>query len=51
MTTAIALETSKGNLALALGLGIVLVTIALIINSLVLLLGAHLRRQSTLTQL
>lgn len=32
MTTAIALETSKGNLALALGLGIVLITLALAIN-------------------
>ena len=33
MTTAIALETSKGNLALALALGIVLVTIALVVNA------------------
>lgn len=32
MTTAIALETSKGDLALALGLGIVLVLISLLIN-------------------
>ena len=32
MTTAIALETSKGNLALALGLGIILLTLAVIIN-------------------
>jgi tungstate transport system permease protein len=32
MTTAIALETSKGDLALAVGLGIVLVTLALAIN-------------------
>ncbi|MEM8877362.1 MAG: ABC transporter permease [Pseudomonadota bacterium] len=32
MTTTIALETSKGNLALALGLGIVLIGIAVIIN-------------------
>lgn len=45
MTTTIALETSKGNLALALGLGIVLVGIALLINLLVLLLGHTLRRQ------
>jgi tungstate transport system permease protein len=36
MTTSIALETSKGNLALALGLGIILVTIAVSINALVL---------------
>ncbi len=34
MTTTIALETSKGNLALALGLGIVLITIILAINAL-----------------
>ncbi|WP_026379147.1 ABC transporter permease [Afifella pfennigii] len=32
MTTTIALETSKGNLALALGLGIILVTIAIAVN-------------------
>lgn len=35
MTTTIALETSKGNLALALGLGIVLVAIAFAVNALV----------------
>jgi tungstate transport system permease protein len=35
MTTAIALETSKGNLALALGLGIILITVSLMINALV----------------
>lgn len=34
MTTAIALETSKGNLALAIGLGIVLMAIVLIVNAL-----------------
>ena len=33
MTTAIALETSKGNLALALGLGMVLLTLALSVNA------------------
>ena len=33
MTTAIALETSKGDLALALGLGIILVTIVLTLNA------------------
>jgi tungstate transport system permease protein len=38
MTTAIALETSKGDLALALGLSIVLITIALTVNALVMLL-------------
>ncbi len=34
MTTAIALETSKGDLALALGLGLVLMTLALFVNAL-----------------
>ena len=34
MTTAIALETSKGDLALAIGLGIVLITIVFAINAL-----------------
>jgi tungstate transport system permease protein len=33
MTTAIALETSKGDLALALGLGVILMTLALGINA------------------
>lgn len=33
MTTAIVLETSKGNLALALGLGIVLMTLVMLINA------------------
>lgn len=37
MTTTIALETSKGNLALALGLGIVLVVIAVAVNLAVML--------------
>jgi tungstate transport system permease protein len=36
MTTAIALETSKGDLALALGLGFILLTIAVVVNALVL---------------
>ena len=35
MTTAIALETSKGQLALALALGMVLMTLALIVNAMV----------------
>ncbi|MCK0149638.1 ABC transporter permease [Marivita sp. S6314] len=35
MTTAIALETSKGELALALALGIVLMTLALAVNAMV----------------
>jgi len=34
MTTAIALETSKGDLPLAVGLGIVLITIVIIVNAL-----------------
>lgn len=33
MTTTIALETSKGNLALALGLGLVLITLAVAVNA------------------
>lgn len=40
MTTAIALETSKGDLALALGLGLILLTIAILINALVMGLRA-----------
>ncbi|MFK7853354.1 MAG: ABC transporter permease [Granulosicoccus sp.] len=44
MTTTIALETSKGNLALALGLGIVLVIIALLVNASVIALGSYMRR-------
>jgi len=35
MTTAIALETSRGELALALGLGIVLMVLSLVLNALV----------------
>lgn len=34
MTTTIALETSKGDLALALGLGIVLITLVIVLNAL-----------------
>ena len=34
MTTAIALETSKGDLPLAIGLGMVLITIVVVINAL-----------------
>lgn len=36
MTTAIALETSRGNLALALALGVILLTLALLVNAMVL---------------
>ena len=39
MTTAIALETSKGDLPLALGLGLVLITLVMALN-----LGAHVTR-------
>jgi tungstate transport system permease protein len=35
MTTTIALETSKGNLSLALGLGIILVGLSILVNALV----------------
>jgi tungstate transport system permease protein len=38
MTTAIALETSKGNLDLALGLGIILLVTAIILNGVILFL-------------
>ena len=34
MTTAIALETSKGNLPLAIGLGMVLITLVIVVNAL-----------------
>ena len=34
MTTTIALETSKGDLPLALGLGIVLITLVIVLNAL-----------------
>lgn len=44
MTTAIALETSKGNLALALALGIVLVGISLLVNGAVSGLGGAIGR-------
>jgi tungstate transport system permease protein len=44
MTTAIALETSKGDLALALALGAILITIAILVNASVMLLNAMARR-------
>jgi len=40
MTTSIALETSKGNLSLALALGIVLVFLAIAVNAAVALIDA-----------
>jgi tungstate transport system permease protein len=45
MTTAIALETSKGDLALALGLGIVLLALTLAVNGAAHLLGTAARRR------
>lgn len=44
MTTAIALETSKGELALALALGIILITLALAVNAGVLALNRTAKR-------
>jgi len=44
MTTAIALETAKGDLALALALGIILLLLALLINSLLSLLNLTAKR-------
>ena len=42
MTTSIALEVSKGNLALALGLGIILVIISVLVNGMgYVLRGSH----------
>jgi tungstate transport system permease protein len=45
MTTTIALETSKGNLALALGLGLVLLTLALSVNAAALVISDTARRR------
>jgi tungstate transport system permease protein len=44
MTTAIALETSKGNLSLALGLGFVLIGISIAVSATVFALAAEERR-------
>lgn len=46
MTTAIALETSKGNLALALGLGTILIALAVAVNGSAFLLRAAAERAS-----
>lgn len=46
MTTAIALETSKGDLALALALGIVLLAISMTVNALALSMRATAARQA-----
>jgi tungstate transport system permease protein len=44
MTTAIALETSKGDLALALGLGLILIALSLLINGAAFSAREHARR-------
>ena len=44
MTTAIALETSKGNLALGLGLGFVLIGISMAVSATAFALGQPRRR-------
>jgi tungstate transport system permease protein len=44
MTTAIALETSKGDLPLALALGLVLLGVVLLLHGLIALLSAWHRR-------
>ena len=46
MTTAIALETSKGNLEMALGLGIVLLALALAVSGAAQWIGASAQRQA-----
>jgi tungstate transport system permease protein len=46
MTTAIALETSKGDLSMALALGLVLLTLALSVNSAAQIAGGALRRSA-----
>jgi len=45
MTTAIALETSKGDLPLALGLGMILLLLSLVINGGAYVLGDMARRK------
>ncbi|MBL4646551.1 MAG: ABC transporter permease [Hyphomicrobiales bacterium] len=46
MTTAIALETSKGELALALGLGIILVGLSIMINTALMSLRSEMERMA-----
>lgn len=48
MTTAIAMETQQGNLALALALGMILILLALLLNALVHLLKHRLNREQIL---
>ena len=47
MTTTIALETSKGNLALALGLGLLLILLSTAVNSAAFLLKETAQRRQT----
>jgi tungstate transport system permease protein len=47
MTTAIALETSKGNLVLAMALGVVLLVVSLAVNGLAFTLNQAAARQSS----
>ena len=46
MTTTIALETSKGDLGMALGLGIILVLIAVVVNTAVVTIGGGANRRT-----
>ena len=46
MTTTIALETSKGNLAMAMSLGIVLILISVTLNAFVMLMKAAAKKYS-----
>lgn len=46
MTTTIALETSKGDLGMALGLGIILVLIAVVVNTAVVTIGGGASRRT-----
>ena len=43
MTTSIALETSKGNLSLALALGVILIFLAILVNGALSLIGLQRR--------
>ena len=47
MTTAIALETSKGDLPLALGLGLILLSVVLLLNVLIALVRRWRERQES----
>ena len=46
MTTTIALETSKGNLSMAMSLGIVLIIIAISLNAIVMIMKTISRKNS-----